>query len=54
MLRSFVMLLDKEDEKIRMEASYGLNQDSAHRVTYRVGEGVIGRASTLPPPQSNG
>ena len=42
-LRGFVMLLDSESEKIRIEASYGLNQDSAHRVTYRVGEGVIGR-----------
>ena len=43
MVRSFVMLLDRESEKIRVEATYGLNQDSAHRVTYRVGEGVIGR-----------
>jgi Nif-specific regulatory protein len=43
MVRSFVMLLDSESEKIRVEAAYGLNQDSAHRVTYRVGEGVIGR-----------
>ena len=43
MVRSFVMLLDRESEKIRIEATYGLNQDSAHRVTYRVGEGVIGR-----------
>jgi Nif-specific regulatory protein len=43
LLRSFVMLLDSESEKIRIEASYGLNQDSAHHVTYRVGEGVIGR-----------
>lgn len=41
--RSFVMLLDDESEKIRIEATGGLNQDSAHRVTYRVGEGVIGR-----------
>ncbi len=43
MLRSFVMLLDDEGDKVRIEASYGLNQDSAHRITYRVGEGVIGR-----------
>ncbi|HET7288778.1 MAG TPA: sigma 54-interacting transcriptional regulator, partial [Pyrinomonadaceae bacterium] len=43
MVRSFVMLLDSEGEKIRLEASYGINQDSAHRVTYRVGEGIIGR-----------
>jgi len=43
MVRSFVMLLDRESEKIRLEASCGLNQDSAQRVTYRIGEGVIGR-----------
>src|SRR5690349_2677624 len=43
MLRCFVMLLDAEGEKLRIEASYGLNQDTAHRITYRVGEGVIGR-----------
>ncbi|HJP91828.1 MAG TPA: sigma 54-interacting transcriptional regulator [Pyrinomonadaceae bacterium] len=43
MVRSFVMLLDRESEKIRIEGSYGLNQDSAQRVTYRIGEGVIGR-----------
>src|SRR5256885_11070236 len=43
MIRSFVMLLDSESAKIRIEASYGLNQESAHRITYRIGEGVIGR-----------
>ena len=43
LLRSFVMLLDNESEKLRVEATYGLNQDSLHRVTYRIGEGVIGR-----------
>jgi len=42
-VRSFVMLLDRESEKIRIEATYGLNIDQARRVTYRVGEGVIGR-----------
>src|SRR5256885_17262824 len=43
MIRSFVMLLDGQSERIRVEASYGLNQDSAHRIAYRVGEGIIGR-----------
>ena len=43
MVRSFVMLFDSESEKIRVEASYGFHQDSAHRVSYRVGEGIIGR-----------
>ena len=45
MIRSFVMLLDSESGKIRIEASYGLNPESAHRITYRVGEGVIGRVA---------
>jgi Nif-specific regulatory protein len=44
-VRSFVMLLDSESEKLRIEATYGFNQDTAHRVTYRVGEGVIGRVA---------
>jgi Nif-specific regulatory protein len=43
MIRSFVMLLDSESDRIRVESTYGLNPDTAHRVTYRVGEGVIGR-----------
>ncbi len=43
MVRSFVMLLDQESAKIRIEGTYGLNQESAHRVSYRIGEGVIGR-----------
>jgi len=43
MVRSFVMLLDPETEKIRIEATFGLNLESSRRVVYRVGEGVIGR-----------
>jgi Nif-specific regulatory protein len=43
MVRSFVMLLDPETSKIRIRATYGLNEETAHRVTYRVGEGVVGR-----------
>jgi Nif-specific regulatory protein len=43
MVRSFIMLLDSESKKIRMEATYGINIDQARRVTYRIGEGVIGR-----------
>jgi len=42
MVRSFVLLFDPESEKMRAEASYGLNGDT-HRVTYRIGEGVVGR-----------
>jgi Nif-specific regulatory protein len=41
-IRSFIMLLDAED-KIRIEATYGLNDETSRRVTYKVGEGVIGR-----------
>src|SRR5678815_4223774 len=33
MVRSFVMLLDRESDKIRMEATCGLNIDQARRVT---------------------
>ncbi len=43
MVRSFVMLLDSDSDKIRVEATFGLSLDAARRVTYRVGEGVIGR-----------
>jgi Nif-specific regulatory protein len=42
-VRSFVMLLDSESDKLRIEAVYGLSAETARRVTYRVGEGVIGR-----------
>ena len=44
-VRSFVMLLEPEGEKLRVEATYGLSHDNARRVTYRVGEGVIGRVA---------
>jgi Nif-specific regulatory protein len=43
--RGFVLLLDSETEEMRVEASFGLNDDSARRVTYRVGEGVVGRVA---------
>ena len=43
MVRSFVMLLDRETGILRVEATYGLNLDQARRATYKVGEGVIGR-----------
>ena len=43
MVRSFVMLLDPESERLRIEATFGLSPDASRRVSYRVGEGVIGR-----------
>lgn len=42
-VRSFVMLLDSESDRLRVEATYGLNIEGARRVTYRIGEGVVGR-----------
>ena len=42
-VRSFVMLLDAEGPKLRVEATFGMSIETARRVTYRVGEGVIGR-----------
>jgi Nif-specific regulatory protein len=44
-LRAFVLLLDTETEELRVEACYGLNEESARRVTYRPGEGVVGRVA---------
>src|SRR3954453_304975 len=38
-IRSFIMLM-ADDEKIRMEAMHGLNEEVSRRVTYRIGEGV--------------
>ena len=43
MMHSFVMLLDADVDKMRSEASYGLNGDVVRRVSYRVGEGIVGR-----------
>jgi Nif-specific regulatory protein len=43
--RGFVMLLDSETEELRVETSFGLSEDAARRVTYRVGEGVVGRVA---------
>src|SRR5215213_10941538 len=42
---AFVLLLDHESEELRVEACYGLNEESARRVTYRIGEGVVGRVA---------
>jgi Nif-specific regulatory protein len=42
-VRSFLMLLDADSSKLRVEATFGLSIEAARRVTYRIGEGVIGR-----------
>jgi hypothetical protein len=41
--RAFVLLIETETEELRVEACYGLNEEAARRVTYRLGEGVVGR-----------
>ncbi len=41
--RGFLMLLDAGTDEMHTEACYGLSEDAARRVTYRVGEGVVGR-----------
>ena len=43
--RGFVLLLDSETDEMRVEACFGLNEETARRVTYRVGEGVAGRVA---------
>ena len=43
--RGFVMLLDSETDVMRVETSFGLSDEAARRVTYRVGEGVVGRVA---------
>lgn len=43
MVRSFVMLLEDDGDTLRIEASFGLNSDTARRVSYRIGEGIVGR-----------
>src|SRR3954468_16127095 len=45
LLRACVLLLDTETEELRVEACYGLNEEAARRVTYRMGEGVVGRVA---------
>jgi Nif-specific regulatory protein len=43
--RGFVMLLDPETDELRVEACYGIEEEAARRVGYRVGEGVAGRVA---------
>jgi Nif-specific regulatory protein len=43
--RGFVMLFEPEADELRVEASYGLDEETARRVGYRVGEGVAGRVA---------
>ncbi|CAN5214873.1 sigma-54-dependent Fis family transcriptional regulator [soil metagenome] len=42
--RSFVMLLDAETATLQTEACHGFKSDAARDVSYRAGEGIVGRA----------
>src|SRR5438105_9700988 len=39
--RCFVLLPDPETGELRVEASYGMDEEEARRVSYRPGEGVV-------------
>src|SRR5262245_27824065 len=43
MVRSFVMLLEDDADQLHTEAAFGLDGDKVRRVSYRVGEGIVGR-----------
>jgi len=43
LIRGAVMLLDTETNELHIDASYGINESAARRVSYRVGEGITGR-----------
>src|SRR5256885_16762393 len=41
MLRSFIMLLDSETEKLRTEASYGVHLEAARSDSFRICDGIV-------------
>ncbi|HVG37828.1 MAG TPA: sigma 54-interacting transcriptional regulator [Pyrinomonadaceae bacterium] len=43
MVRGVVMLLENDSDELRIEASHGMNENGARRISYRVGEGITGR-----------
>jgi len=45
MIRGVVMLVDPDTAELRIEASYGLSEGDAHRISYRIGEGITGRVA---------
>src|ERR1051325_7971727 len=50
LIRAYVLLLEQESEELRVEACHGLNEETARRVTYHPGEGVVGQAADIGPP----
>jgi Nif-specific regulatory protein len=45
MMRGLVMLLDVDTNELRIVASHGLDEESARRVKYQMGEGITGRVA---------
>src|SRR5215216_74381 len=43
--RAFIMLVDADTGELHVEASFGLDDETARRAVYRVGEGVVGRVA---------
>ena len=43
--RGVVMLRERETGELRVAASFGVEEDEARRVTYRLGEGITGRVA---------
>ena len=43
MTRGVVTLIDQDTSELHIVASHGLDQNGAHRVKYRLGEGITGR-----------
>ncbi|HEV2764525.1 MAG TPA: sigma 54-interacting transcriptional regulator, partial [Pyrinomonadaceae bacterium] len=43
--RAFVMLREREGVELRVAAVFGVGEEEARRVTYRLGEGITGRVA---------
>src|SRR5215210_2389815 len=43
--RAFIMLIDADTDELHVEACYGVDDETARRAVYRVGEGVVGRVA---------
>ena len=41
--RCFLTILNRENERIYMEAAYGVNSTQQARATYKLGEGITGK-----------
>src|ERR1044072_1599204 len=43
--RAFIMLIDADTDELHVEACFGVDDETARRAVYRVGEGVVGRVA---------